>query len=85
MQARCLLFEFQRRRYRAEDPSVGRNDFFNRLLNVVNPAPVVEPGQEQTGRVTAEQTARFYVDSVQSEMTGQVLRAWGGLPVPSQE
>ena len=32
MQARCLLFEFQRRRYRAEDPSVGRNDFFNRLL-----------------------------------------------------
>ena len=32
MQARCLLFEFQRRRYRAEDPSVGRNDFFNRLI-----------------------------------------------------
>ena len=33
MQARCLLFEFQRRRYRAEDPSVGRNDFLGRLLD----------------------------------------------------
>ena len=32
MQARCLLFEFQRRRYRAEAPTVGRNVFFNRLL-----------------------------------------------------
>ena len=34
MQARCLLFEFQRRRYRAEDPSVGRNDFLGRLLRL---------------------------------------------------
>ena len=41
MQARCLLFEFQRRRYRAEDPSVGRNDFFNRLL--------ASPGQKDEG------------------------------------
>ena len=32
MQARCLLFEFQRRRDRAEAPAFGRNDFFNRLL-----------------------------------------------------
>ena len=31
MQARCLLFEFQRRGDRAEAPTVGRNDFFNRL------------------------------------------------------
>ena len=32
MQARCLFFEFQRRRYRAEAPAFGRNDFFNGLL-----------------------------------------------------
>ena len=50
-------------------------------LNVVSPAPVVEPGQEGTGRVTATQTAAFYVSAVRGEMTGQVLRAWGGLPV----
>ena len=54
-------------------------------LNVVSPAPVVEPGQEGEGRVTAEQTARFYVDAVQGAMTGQDLRAWGGLPVPPVE
>ena len=33
MQARCLLFEFQRRRDRAEAPAFGRNDFFNGLLS----------------------------------------------------
>ena len=32
MQARCLLFEFQRRRDRSEDPSAGRNDFLGRLV-----------------------------------------------------
>ena len=38
MQARCLLFEFQRHlfswrvRDRAEAPTVGRNGFFNRLV-----------------------------------------------------
>ena len=52
-------------------------------LNVVSPAPVVEPGQEARGRVTAEQTAQHYVEAIQGDMTGQVLRAWGGLPVPS--
>ena len=51
-------------------------------LNVVSPAPVVDVGNEGKGRVTAEQTARFYVEAVQGEMTGHVLRAWGGLPVP---
>lgn len=51
-------------------------------LNVVSPAPVVEPGQEGSGRVTAAHTAQFYVEAVQGDMTGQVLRAWGGLPVP---
>jgi NAD(P)-dependent dehydrogenase (short-subunit alcohol dehydrogenase family) len=52
-------------------------------LNVVSPAPVVEPSQEGRGRVTAEQTAQYYVEAVQGDMTGQVLRAWGGLPIPS--
>jgi NAD(P)-dependent dehydrogenase (short-subunit alcohol dehydrogenase family) len=51
-------------------------------LNVVSPAPVVEPGEEGRGRVTAAQTAQFYAEAVQGDMTGQVLRAWGGLPVP---
>lgn len=51
-------------------------------LNVVSPAPVVEPGHDGRGRVTAEQTAQFYVEAIQGDMTGQVLRAWGGLPVP---
>ena len=51
-------------------------------INVVSPAPIVEPGQERRGLVTAAQTARFFVDAVEGKMTGQVLRAWGGLPVP---
>jgi NAD(P)-dependent dehydrogenase (short-subunit alcohol dehydrogenase family) len=51
-------------------------------INVVSPAPIVEPGQEKQGLVTAEQTARFYVDAVEGTFTGHVLRAWGGLPVP---
>ena len=48
-------------------------------INVVSPAPIVEPGQEKKGLVTASQTAKFYVNSVEGHMTGQVLRAWGGL------
>ena len=51
-------------------------------INIVSPAPVVEPGQEKHGLVTAAQTAKFYVDAVEGSMSGQVLRAWGGLPVP---
>lgn len=50
-------------------------------LNVVSPAPVVEPGQEGRGRVTAAETAKYFVEAVEGNMTGQVLRAWGGLPV----
>jgi len=50
-------------------------------LNVVSPAPIVEPGQEGRGRVTAAETAKYYVEAVEGNMTGQVLRAWGGLPV----
>jgi hypothetical protein len=48
----------------------------------VSPAPIVEQGQEKQGLVTAEQTAKFYVDAIEGNFTGQILRAWGGLPVP---
>ena len=51
-------------------------------INVVSPAPIVEPGQEKRGLITAAQTANFYVEAVEGNLTGQVLRAWGGLPVP---
>jgi len=50
-------------------------------VNVVSPAPIVESGQEGRGLVTAVQTAKLYVEAVEGNMTGQVLRAWGGLPV----
>ena len=51
-------------------------------VNVVSPAPVVEPGRERLGLVTAEQCAKFYVEAIEGTMSGQVLRAWGGLPIP---
>lgn len=51
-------------------------------VNVVSPAPVVEPGREGLGLVTAEQCAKFYVKAIEETMSGQVLRAWGGLPIP---
>ena len=50
-------------------------------VNVVSPAPIVEPGQENKGLVTAAETAKLYVEAVEGNITGQVLRAWGGLPV----
>jgi len=53
----------------------------NIRLNVVSPAPIVEPGQERKGLVTAAQTAEMYVDAVEGDFTGKVLRAWGGLPL----
>ena len=53
-------------------------------INVVSPAPIVEPGQERRGLVTAAETAKFYVEAVEGNKTGQVLRAWGGLPVISE-
>ena len=52
-------------------------------VNVVSPAPVVESGREGHGLVTAAQCAEFYVDAVEGKMSGQVLRAWGGLDVPA--
>jgi NAD(P)-dependent dehydrogenase (short-subunit alcohol dehydrogenase family) len=52
-------------------------------LNVVSPAPIVEPGQEGKGLVTAAETAKLYVEAVEGDVTGKVLRAWGGLPLVS--
>ena len=52
-------------------------------INVVSPAPIVEPGQEGEGLVTAAETAKLYVEAVQSNVNGKVVRAWGGLPVKS--
>lgn len=53
-------------------------------VNVVSPAPIVEPGQEGKGLVTAVETSKLYVEAVEGNITGQVLRAWGGLPVVSE-
>ena len=53
-------------------------------INVVSPAPIVEPGQEGNGLVTAAETVKLYVQAVEGNITGQVLRAWGGLPVMPQ-
>ncbi len=50
-------------------------------INVVSPAPIVEPGQGNKGLVTAAETAKAYVGAVEGDITGQVLRVWGGLPV----
>ena len=50
-------------------------------VNVVSPAPIVEPGQGGKGGVTAVETAKLYVEAVEGDITGRVLRAWGGLPV----
>jgi NAD(P)-dependent dehydrogenase (short-subunit alcohol dehydrogenase family) len=50
-------------------------------VNVVSPAPIVDPGQEGRGVVTAVETAKQYVEAVEGDITGKVLRAWGGLPV----
>jgi len=49
-------------------------------LNVVSPAPVVESSKVATGLVSAEQVAKFYADAINGTSTGQVFRAWGGLP-----
>jgi NAD(P)-dependent dehydrogenase (short-subunit alcohol dehydrogenase family) len=54
-------------------------------LNVVSPAPVVEPARAGKGLVSAEQVARYYLESVTSNETGNVYRAWGGLKAPDQK
>lgn len=50
-------------------------------INVVSPAPIVEPGQEGKGLVTAAETSKLYVEAIEDNITGKVLRAWGGFPV----
>ncbi len=51
-------------------------------LNVVSPAPVVPDGREGRGTITASQAAAAYVEAVEGDFTGRVLRPWGGLPIP---
>jgi len=53
-------------------------------LNVVSPAPVVEPGRAGEGLETAAQVARNYVESIESSTTGNIYRVWGGLEAPAQ-
>ena len=48
-------------------------------LNVVSPAPIVEPQQVGKGLVSAAETAKLYVEAVEGNISGKVLRAWGGL------
>ena len=50
-------------------------------INVVSPAPVVEPERAGKGLVTAAETAKYYVEAVEGRETGKVFRAWAGLPV----
>ncbi len=51
-------------------------------INVVSPAPIVEPGADGLGFITAAQCAEYYVKAVEGSDTGQVLCAWGGLTIP---
>jgi NAD(P)-dependent dehydrogenase (short-subunit alcohol dehydrogenase family) len=48
-------------------------------VNVVSPAPVVEPDQVKEGLVSAAQVAAFFVESIEGQATGTVFQAWGGL------
>jgi NAD(P)-dependent dehydrogenase (short-subunit alcohol dehydrogenase family) len=50
-------------------------------VNVVSPAPVVEPAQLKKGVVSAAQVAEYFVQSIEGQATGTVFRAWGGLTV----
>jgi NAD(P)-dependent dehydrogenase (short-subunit alcohol dehydrogenase family) len=49
-------------------------------LNVVSPAPVVEPDSVEKGLVSAAQTAEAYVESIEGMESGKIYRVWGGLP-----
>lgn len=51
-------------------------------INVVSPAPVVEPERVGEGLVSAEQVGRYYVEAIESSTTGNVYQAWGGLTTP---
>jgi NAD(P)-dependent dehydrogenase (short-subunit alcohol dehydrogenase family) len=49
-------------------------------INVVSPAPIVEPGREGRGLITAAQAAVVYAETVNADFTGRTVRAWAGLP-----
>ena len=54
-------------------------------LNVVSPAPVVEPEHARRGVVTAIDAAAAYVEAITGTFSGEVIRVWGGLeedPLP---
>jgi NAD(P)-dependent dehydrogenase (short-subunit alcohol dehydrogenase family) len=51
-------------------------------LNVVSPAPVVPSDSAGRGAITAQQAAKSYVEAVEGDFTGRVVRPWGGLPEP---
>jgi NAD(P)-dependent dehydrogenase (short-subunit alcohol dehydrogenase family) len=48
-------------------------------INVVSPAPVVDRQSVRHGLITAEQAAAAYIQCVEGDFTGHVIRAWGGL------
>jgi len=51
-------------------------------LNVVSPAPVVPADRAGRGAITAAQAAEAYVQAIEGDFTGRVIRPWGGLPEP---
>ena len=51
-------------------------------LNVVSPAPVVPSDSVGRGTISAAQAAEAYVEVVDGDYTGRVIRPWGGLPTP---
>ena len=53
-------------------------------INAVSPAPVVLDTLGHKGVVTAIETARYYKDVLDSDDSGKVLRAWGGLPLKGE-
>jgi len=62
-------------------PSLPRNQ----RINVVSPAPVVDTQSVRRGLITADQAAAAYVQCVEGDFTGRVIRVWGGLEADTQE
>ena len=53
----------------------GKNlNHFVKFQCVGSPAPIIEPGQEGNGLVTAAETAKLYVQAVEGDFTGRVLQ-----------
>ena len=51
-------------------------------INAVSPGPVVAVVKKPRGQVTAKQCGEVYLQAIEGTMSGQVLRVWGGLPIP---